>query len=439
MTSIRQLTGLLAAFASLVLAAPAAAEPALAGDWHVTAEFQGGRSAATMTLGVEGRTVSGSSGPLDEAGFFELTVRGEALEEDARLELRSGDDLVGALTVATTEEGWRGAGTLFGTPVTVAAVRPPKPGGRPVVHDFRPDSWTIHYSARTPPVLRIRPGDTVRTSLLDNQGRDADLRWRAMPGNTLTGPFHVEGAMPGDTLVVHIERVALNRDTADMYSGAINGRAVQGGYAQQPTPGWGRGWVLDRTRGVARLAAPGQRLGGLELPLRPMIGSIGVAPPLNQALFAGDLGFHGGNLDYDRVTGGATVYLPVWQAGAQLALGDAHALQGDGEITGQGLETSLDVTFRVELIRGRSLRQVWMEDAEYVMVSGVDNGLDASLAMATTGMARWLKENYALADSEIAALMGAAVEYDIAEVVDPRPHVVARLPKRVLAMIPRAD
>ncbi|HRD28753.1 MAG TPA: acetamidase/formamidase family protein, partial [Caulobacter sp.] len=121
-----------------------------------------------------------------------------------------------------------------------------------------------------------------------------------------------------------------------------------------------------------------------------------------------------------------------------LFLGDGHALQGDGEITGQGLETSLDVTFRVELIRGQTLGQVWMENDEYVMVSGIDNGLDAALASATAGLARWLRDHYGLADSEIAALLGAAVKYDIAEIVDSRPHVVARISKAVLATLPAA-
>ena len=167
-----------------------------------------------------------------------------------------------------------------------------------------------------------------------------------------------------------------------------------------------------------------------------MIGSIGMAPPGAQALAAGDLGFHGGNLDYGRLSTGATLYLPVFRAGALLSFGDGHALQGDGEITGQGLETSLDVILTVELIKGRSLGQPWSEDAQFVMVSGVDNTLDEALKMATSGLARWIKERYGLDDSEVASVLGASVAYDIAEVVDPRPHVVARIPKTVLAMLP---
>ena len=142
-------------------------------------------------------------------------------------------------------------------------------------------------------------------------------------------------------------------------------------------------------------------------------------------------------MDYNRHVTGSDDLLPRMARGRLLSLGDGHALQGDGEISGQGLETSLDVEFRVELIKGRSLGQVWSEDAESVMVSGVDNSLDLSFQMATTGMARWLKEHYGLNDSEAAALMSSSIEYDIAEVVDNRPHVVARISKRTLAMVRR--
>ncbi len=408
-----------------------------AGRWDVRVEFAQGSAAGAMTLAHKDGRIEGSSEPLDEAQFFPLKVTGRPRADGAELDLTNRGDPVGRLSVSVEGGILTGAGTLFGIPVTVTGTRPDAPRRAPVTHDFVPTRYHLQYSGRVAPALRIHPGDRVRTRTLDNEGRDSQRQWRGMPGNTLTGPFHVEGAMPGDTLVVHLERVELNRDTAHMYSGTLDPKAVQGGYAQKVEPGWGRTWILDRKKGVARLEKPGGRLGALELPLRPMVGSIGVAPPLNQALFAGDLGFHGGNMDYRRHTAGATIYFPVWRAGALLSLGDGHALQGDGEISGQGLETSLDVEFRVELIKGKSLGQVWSEDEDYVMVSGIDNGLDASLQMATTGLARWLKDRHGLNDSEVAALLSAAIEYDVAEIVDSRPHVVARIAKKTLAAIAR--
>lgn len=108
--------------------------------------------------------------------------------------------------------------------------------------------------------------------------------------------------------------------------------------------------------------------------------AVGVAPPGNQALSAGDIGFHGGNLDYNRITAGTTLYFPVFQPGALFSLGDGHAAQADGEISGQGLETSTAVTFTVDLFRGSAPRQPWAENDRFVMISGIDNTLDATLA-----------------------------------------------------------
>jgi len=430
-------------FAFAVAAIPAQALAAdsdpWAGRWDVTAEFQDGSAAGAMILAREGDGIAGTSEPLDEAQFFPLEVKGRPRPGGAELDLAYRGQAVGRLRIGVRQGLLNGTGTLYGVAVRVRGVRPGLPRRPPVTHDFRPSSYHLQYSGRTAPALRIAPGDRVGTWTLDNEGRDSAGQWRGMPGNTLTGPFHVEGAMPGDTLVVRLERVELNRGTAHMHSGELDPKAVQGGYRQEAAPGWGRTWILDRAKGVARLEKPGELLEALELPLRPMIGSIGVAPPLNQAIFAGDVGFHGGNMDYRRHVAGATIYLPVWRAGALLSLGDGHALQGDGEISGQGLETSLDVEFKVELIKGKSLGQVWSEDEDYVMVSGIDNSLDSSLQMATTGMARWLKERYGLNDSEVAALLSAAIEYDIAEIVDPRPHVVARVAKKVLLTIARPE
>jgi acetamidase/formamidase len=405
------------------------------GPWNLVARFAGGGSAAVMTLARgEGGAVTGTTGPLDEVGTWPLVVSGREAGGRLVLTLSRGTLPVGTLTLRPGKDGLAGEGALYGVAVTVEGARNPERRA-PKTHDFAPATFQTRYSPDAPPVLHVAPGDTIRTTTLDNEGRDAGLVWRGMPGNTLTGPFYVDGAMPGDTLAIRFDRVALNRDTAKMASGRLSARAVQAGYLQTPRAGWDSTWKLDRERNEGRPVVGG-KLSDFVLPLEPMIGSIGVAPPGAQALAAGDLGFHGGNLDYSRLTTGATLYLPVFRAGALLSFGDGHALQGDGEITGQGLETSLDVTLTVELIKGRSLGQPWSEDAEFVMVSGVDNTLDEALKMATSGLARWVKERYGLDDSEIAAVLGASVAYDIAEVVDPRPHVVARISKKTLAMLP---
>ncbi len=433
---MRFIVGLLLTLAIAACAQISNAQPAaIDGEWNVTASFANGSSAAEMTLAQAGTAVEGSSGPLDENRYFPLTLNGALANGVAQLDIARGATPVGKLSLSVKGGLLSGQGVLYGVPVTITGARASTAAHTPVTHDFKPTTFVLQYSARHAPALRIHPGDTVSTFTLDNEGRDQLLQYRGMPGNTLTGPIWVEGAMPGDTLVVKLNKVRLNRDTASMASSGLDGRALLPGTVQTRTPDWNRTWVLDRERGVARPQALTERLAGLELPLNPMIGSIGVAPMFNQALMAGDVAFHGSNMDYDRVREGATLYFPVWTAGALLSLGDGHALQGDGEISGQGLETSLDVEVTVDLIKGDSMQQVWLEDADYVMVTGIENGLDASLQRATTGMSQWLKKRHGLNDSEIALLLSSSIEYDIAEIVDPRPNVVARIAKSTLAML----
>lgn len=439
---MRRFIGGLAALAALSLPVPVLAQNSpYAGDWIVTARFGADTQTAPMTLKDEGGALTGTSGPLDEAAFFRMAIKGAVAGGAATLDMSFDGASIGRMMLKPVGGAMSGTATLYGTPMTITAVRPPVFSGPPKTHEYPAATYQRSYSGRGEPMLRIAPGDRVKTRTVDNTGQDKDLNWVTMPGNTLTGPFFIEGAMPGDTLVVHLERIDANRDTAKMAMSSqsprlgLNQKAVSGGYVQSLAEDWDRIWILDRERGVARLRTPGPRLAGFEVPLNPMLGSIGVAPARNQAISAGDLGAFGGNMDFNRVTTGATLYIPVFRAGAWLSLGDGHAQQGDGEISGQGLETSLDVDFRVELIKGWSLGQVWMEDATHVMVMGIENSMDGALQAATTGLARWIKREHGLNDSEIAAVLSTLIEYEIAEVVDARPNVVAMIPKAALAVL----
>jgi amidase len=197
-------------------------------------------------------------------------------------------------------------------------------------------------------------------------------------------------------------------------------------------------WRLDRATQTAMLAKPTERLKDFKISLHPMLGCVGVAPPGRQAFRSGNLGNYGGNMDYNQLREGVTLYMPVFQPGALLFVGDGHATEGDGELTGNALETSMDVEFTIDLIRGKSLGQPRAENSEYVMVSGIGGSLNDALQAATTGMARWLEDEYKLNPGEIAMVLGSSMRYDIAEVVDPQAHVVAKLSKSVLAQIPKA-
>jgi acetamidase/formamidase len=195
---------------------------------------------------------------------------------------------------------------------------------------------------------------------------------------------------------------------------------------------------LDREKGVATLAKPSEKLKAFTVPLQPMLGCVGVAPRRSQAILSGDLGSYGGNLDYNQIKEDVTLFLPVLEAGALLYVGDGHAAQGDGELTGDALETSMDVEFTVDLLAGQSIRGPRAEDHDYFMALGIANSLPEALQRATTDLARWLESDFHLSRTEVALILGFAMRYDIAEVVDPHVHVVAKIKKGALVHLDRA-
>jgi acetamidase/formamidase len=253
----------------------------------------------------------------------------------------------------------------------------------------------------------------------------------------LTGPFYVEGAWPGDVIAVKIVRLRLNRNSA-VSRGTIASSALTPGYFRTAKldfnfPG---DWLLDRDAGVARLAAPTDRLKNFTVTLKPMLGCIGVAPRDEESLGTGSLGDFGGNMDYSAFGEGTTIYLPVFHPGALLYLGDAHAVQGDGELNGVGLETSASFSFTVQVLKDKLLIYgPRSENAQYRMASGIANSLTEAQQEATTNLARWLEEDYKLTANEAAVVLGTSIRYDIAEVVDPSVHVVAKIDKSTLARI----
>jgi acetamidase/formamidase len=166
-----------------------------------------------------------------------------------------------------------------------------------------------------------------------------------------------------------------------------------------------------------------------------MLGCVGVPPPDKQTFQAGWLGSWGGNMDYNMLREGITVYLPVYQEGALLFVGDGHAAQGDGELTGNALETSMDVEFTVNLVSNQTTGGPRAEDEEWIMAIGIAGSLTDALRQATTQLARWLERDYHLTPNESAVVLGTSMRYDVAEIVDPQVNVVAKLSKKVLAQL----
>ena len=183
------------------------------------------------------------------------------------------------------------------------------------------------------------------------------------------------------------------------------------------------------------LAKPSEHLKNFRVKLQPMLGCVAVAPPDRQSFRSGWLGSWGGNMDYNGLREGATLYLPVHQNGALLSVADGHAAQGDGELTGDALETSMDVEFTVNLIQGTSTGGPRVETDEYIMAMGIANSLPEALKQATTQLARWLERDYHLTPNETAIVLGTSIRYDIAEIVDPQVNIVAKIGKAALAQL----
>jgi len=300
-------------------------------------------------------------------------------------------------------------------------------------HRFQPTHYHTAIGAHAP-VLHIASGDTVITTTVDAMGGDASGQQVTPGGNPQTGPFFIEGAEPGDTLVVHFDRLTLNRDSG-VTATVVAANVVDPSFARELPAQQRITWQLDHAQGMATVTDSGGKLDGFTIPVRPMLGCFGVAPPRGQAISTATSAEHGGNMDYKGFEEGVTVYLPVYQEGALLFVGDGHAAQGDGELNGDALETSMDVEFTVDLIRGKSTQGPRMENEEYLMASGIANSLPEALQIATTELARWLERDYKLSANESNVVLGTSIRYDIAEVVDPQVHIVAKISKAALATL----
>jgi amidase len=419
----------------LLFCAAGAAQAAPPQTWIVTLDLWGNRTHQTLTLREDGATLDGDLDGDKVTGsrsgnaltFSALGQNGDRYLFGARVD---GALMHGSADFPDTNNAQARARHTFSA--RRVPQRPPGPARRIV---FAPSDYANTFSAERMPVLTIWPGDSVATTTVDSGGVDEKGVTRALYGNPQTGPFFVAGAVPGDTLAVHLKRLRLNRDYADSLD-SIVGRAQTGALAARASAlGKPVRWQLDRARGLARPENPGPALRDFALPVRPMLGGLAVAPGDGPPVSTGDTGRFGGNMDFNEVVEGNTVYLPVQQPGALLYLGDAHALQGDGETAQYGLETSMEVEFSVELIKGTAINMPRVESPTRIMTLGQAGSLDDALRAATGGMVQWLQQDYGLSLSEAAQVLGSAVQYTVANLAGRSVGVAAKLDK---AMLPAA-
>ena len=311
-------------------------------------------------------------------------------------------------------------------------------------HDVVAETYYRTFSHRNAILATLQPGDTVRTRTLDAGGQDFDDTRRSEPGNPLTGSFYIEGAEPGDALAVHFDRVRCNRnwgwssyrlglaallpDTIEtLYSSSYKADLIRPG-RDNIVP-----WDIDLAAGMVKLREPAPKSLALQFPVKPMVGCIGVAPAGDFAPTSGPSGAYGGNIDYNAIGEGATVFLPVYHPGALLFVGDGHAVQGDGEALGTAVETSMDLEFTVELQKGAAPTCPRVETADALASVGSQpefvSSLNRGLQMATSDMVQWLGTDYGIAPWEAHLLIGMTSQYDVATVAG---SMALRVPKLYL-------
>jgi amidase len=400
-----------------------AAQQTMQGEWALTLHDPFAPTVARLSLSVAGEKLSGQAGGRPIEG----TARGSTVEftrDNAKATGSfDGKQLTGDIVFPDRTLKW-------------TAVRiPPRPA-TPQMHVFEPSAFQLYFTSTIAPVLRIHPGDTVRTWSVDAGGRDKSGTRRSLGGNPQTGPFYVEGAMPNDTLVVRLTRVRTNRDWAQSGNTIMRNALEPGSLGNLKWDGgFNSRWKIDAAKSVASLDTPTPALQRLTIPLQPMVGCVAVAPQGEWAVRTTDSGRFGGNMDYNQIREGTTIYLPVNHPGALLFLGDGHAAQGDGELTGDALETSMDIEFTVDVIRDQSFGHPLAENAEFLISIGIGGSLDQALQQATSGMVRWLDRDYGLTPNEAAILLGFALKYDVVDLVGTQVSIAAKLPKTALSQL----
>ena len=281
------------------------------------------------------------------------------------------------------------------------------------------------------PVLTLKPGDVLISETL--MGDYYTKEGGAWPGEV--GPIYIEGATPKDQLVVKIIKVQPNREY-----GPAKIRPAFGGLSADvrvrmlnpDIPSERFLWRLDRRRNIASLDLPRSKLGKIEVPMAPMLGRVAVAPKGEESfpgLWPGDFG---GNMDAPEIKEGATVYLPIFHEGALFYFGDGHALQGEGEIAGTGLEATMDVILQFDLIKGKPIDWPRIENDEFIMVAASARPLIDAFRLAHIELIEWLEDDYGFYRWEAYAVLAQVAESTVANIVDPQYTVVAKFPKKYL-------
>ncbi|HXJ03899.1 MAG TPA: acetamidase/formamidase family protein [Candidatus Acidoferrum sp.] len=290
-----------------------------------------------------------------------------------------------------------------------------------------------------PPVARLRPGNILDATSLDCFGngiqKPGDTTAKARGDNPLTGPFFIEGAEPGDTLVVRILDLQVDGDQGvGAFSpgfGAINSTHYTPVLEKEPLAE--KIWIypIDHANNTATFQALDSKY-KVKIPMHPFLGCIGVAPANGEARSSIVPAEFGGNMDAPEASAGNTLYLPVNVAGALFYFGDGHAAMGDGEIAGSAIEVPMHARLRFDLVKGKRTGWPRFENEQEIMTTGIYRPVDDAVRIAFTELVAWIHADYGLSEMDAYELLSKVGKVHLTEMVDPNYVVVASVEKKYL-------
>jgi amidase len=289
-----------------------------------------------------------------------------------------------------------------------------------------------------PPVARLRPGDILETNTLDAFGgalrKSGDTISMVKGDNPLTGPFYIEGAEAGDTLVVKFLEIQIDGDQGVGATAPGFGALNTTNYTPMLNPPLSETiwyYPIDHASNTATFRALDSNY-SVKIPLHPFFGCIGVAPTGGEARSSIVPAEYGGNMDSSEASAGNTLYLPVNVPGALLYMGDGHAAQGDGEVAGTGIEVPLRARLQIALIKGQRIGWPRFENEQSIMTVGAYRPLDDALRIAFYELVSWIHKDYGLSELDAYELLSKVARIHLEEMVDPNYVVLAAIDKRYL-------
>ena len=311
------------------------------------------------------------------------------------------------------------------------------------------DKQVVHYQGSidnvkyvfgvAPPVARLRPGYILDANSLDCFGngiqKPGDTTAMAKGDNPLTGPFFIEGAEPGDTLVVRILDLQVDGNQGiGAFSpgfGAINSTHYTPMLEKEPLPEKIWFYPVDHADNTATFQALDSGF-KVKIPMHPFLGCIGVAPANGEARSSIVPAEFGGNMDAPEVSVGNTLYLPVNVSGALFYFGDGHAAMGDGEIAGSAIEVPMRVRLQFDVMKKKSTAWPRLENDKEIMTTGIYRPVDDAVRIAFTELVAWIHADYGLSELDAYELLSKVGKIHLTEMVDPNYVVVASVEKKYL-------